>query len=237
MPDKKTAANASTIRSAAGETIKECRWTSARCWKETVFRQHRPRQDSCFPWDILCKAVRVYFKKRRKEVRKRKRRRKKKQISKGFLLQTFSKIHQSLLWQYLGDGFEVPRRYVEINEQNYQMWSLGITGKYAPYVLERHCWGSPVCNTELILDPFFPTNTELETVRRTVDCGARASSARVGKPERSPVEGAEGFPAHVSHAPQERRWQQIGIHRYVIGRRAHEAAKDVLHVLPLWVSG
>lgn len=46
---KKTAANASNIRSAAGEMIKECCWISARCWNETVFCQLHPRQDSCFP--------------------------------------------------------------------------------------------------------------------------------------------------------------------------------------------
>lgn len=54
---------------------------------------------------------------------------------------------------------------VEINEQNYRMWSLRITGKYAPYGLQWHWWGLEVCtpaNTEIILDSFlFPQSPKL----------------------------------------------------------------------------
>lgn len=45
------------------------------------------------------------------------------------------------------------------------------------------------------------------------------------------------LPGHVAHTAQEGGRQQARVHRHVLGRRADEAAQDVLHVLALGVGG
>lgn len=88
---KKTAANASNIRSAAGETIKECCWISARCWKE-AFLSTSSKTGLLFPWNTF--PVRQCMCILKKEIRKKEKRRKKNWSRfaglKGFLLLNFS---------------------------------------------------------------------------------------------------------------------------------------------------
>lgn len=55
----------------------------------------------------------------------------------------------------------------------------------------------------------------------------------------SPIKWAKLWwwsPVEVAHRSQKRRGQQTGVHHYVFGRRAHQAAQDVLYILRLWVS-
>lgn len=169
------------------------------------------------------------------------------QISKGILLQTFSKIHQSLLWQYHGDGFEVPRRYVEINEQNYQMWSL-----------KNHRKICTICAGETLLR--FPSLQHWinfrPRFRRTWKTGAltcrmsgripwsclpyspeKTVAADSDPPLRHRTEGSrgcEGCPSHSSPLSQqvEKVWPQkikwTGLPRWRLGRESRRWMTDLL---------
>lgn len=69
--------------------------------------------------------------------------------------------------------------------------------------------------------------------KKNITEGVRFSSS-------SPVERAEllrRLPGHVAHAAQEGGRQQAGFHHRVVGRRADEAAQDVLYILALGVGG